>query len=71
MAAGQANHLSHARSLVAQAVLEKAALDGMAAGTSQASFELMDAISDGRIVLWILIAAVVVLIVKTFRKPAQ
>ena len=57
--------------IVAQAVLEKAALDSMAAGTSQASFEFMDAISDGRIVLWILIAAVVVLIFKSFRKPAQ
>jgi hypothetical protein len=57
--------------IVAQAVLEKAALDGMAAGTSQASFELMDAISDGRLVLWILIAAVVVLVLKSFRKPAQ
>jgi hypothetical protein len=57
--------------MFAQAVLEKAALDGMAAGTSQASFELMDAIRDGRIILWVLVAAVVVLIVKTFRKPAQ
>ena len=57
--------------IFAQAVLEKAALDGMAAGTSQASFDLMDAISDGRVILWVLIAAVVVLIFKTFRKPAQ
>lgn len=57
--------------IFAQAVLEKAALDSMAAGTSQASFDLMDAFSDGRVILWVLIAAVVVLIFKTFRKPAQ
>lgn len=57
--------------IFAQAVLEKAALDSAAAGGSQASLEVMDAIRDGRIVLWILIAAVVLLIVKTFRRPAQ
>ena len=57
--------------IFAQAVLEKAALDGMAAGASQGSFDIMDAISDGRVVLWILAAAVVVLVVKTFRRPAQ
>jgi hypothetical protein len=31
----------------------------------------MDALGDGRIVLWILVAVVVLLIVKTFRRPAQ
>jgi hypothetical protein len=57
--------------VVAQAVLEKAALDGMAAGASQASFELMDAVRDGRILLWVLVAIVLAIILKTFRKPAQ
>jgi hypothetical protein len=57
--------------IFAQAVLEKAALDSAAAGGSQASLEFMDALGDGRIVLWILIAAVILLIVKTFRRPAQ
>ncbi len=70
MAAAKTHHLT-ALPIFAQAVLEKAALDGMAAGASQGSFEIMDAVRDGRIVLWILAAAVVVLIVKTFRRPAQ
>ena len=70
MAAAKTHHLN-VMPIFAQAVLEKAALDGMAAGASQGSFEIMDAVRDGRIVLWILVAAVVVLIFKTFRRPAQ
>jgi hypothetical protein len=57
--------------IFAQAVLEKAALDGAAAGASQGSFEIMEAIQDGRVVLWILVAAVVFLIVKAFRRSPQ
>jgi hypothetical protein len=57
--------------IFAQAVLEKAALDSAAASGSLASLEFMDALGDGRIVLWILVAVVVLLIVKTFRRPAQ
>ncbi len=57
--------------LFAQAVLEKAALDGIAAGANQASFDFMDAVQDGRVVLWVLGAAVLFLIVKTFRRSPQ
>jgi hypothetical protein len=54
----------------AQAVLEKAALDSAAAGSSTIQTQFMDAVHDGRIVLWILVVAVVVLVVKSFRRSA-
>jgi hypothetical protein len=57
--------------VIAQAVLEKAALDGAAAGAGQMSYEILDSLKDGRIVVWLLVAAVLVLIFKTFKKPAQ
>ena len=57
--------------LFAQAVLEKAALDGAAAGAGQMSYELMDSFRDGRIVLWLLVAVVAVMLFKTFRKSPQ
>ena len=70
MAAGQAHDLT-IMPIFAQAVLEKAALDGMAAGASQGSFEIMEAVRDGRVVLWVLVAAVAFLIIKTFRRSPQ
>ena len=54
----------------AQAVLEKAALDSAAAGASTFQTQLMDAVYDGRILLWILIAAVVYLVLRSFRRSA-
>ena len=57
--------------ILAQAVLEKAALDSAAAGGSEIQFQFMDAVRDGRIVLWILVAAVVVLLIKRFRRSSS
>jgi hypothetical protein len=57
--------------IFAQAVLEKATLDSAAAGGSQVSFNVMDTLSDGRIVLWILVAVVAFLVLRMFRRPAQ
>jgi hypothetical protein len=57
--------------IFAQAALEKAALDSAAAGGSQFPFDISDLIGDGRIVLWILVAVVVFLIFKSFRRSAQ
>ena len=57
--------------IFAQAVLEKATLDSAAAGGSQFSFNLMDTFSDGRILLWILVAVVAYLVLRMFRRPAQ
>jgi hypothetical protein len=57
--------------IFAQAVLEKATLDSAAAGGSQFSFNVMDTFSDGRIVLWILVAVVAFLVLRMFRRPAQ
>ena len=57
--------------IFAQAVLEKATLDSAAAGGSQFSFDMMDTFSDGRILLWILVAVVFFLVVRMFRRPAQ
>jgi hypothetical protein len=57
--------------LFAQAVLEKAALDSAAAGAGQMSYDLMDSLRDGRIVVWLLVAAVVFMIFKTFRRSPQ
>jgi hypothetical protein len=55
----------------AQAVLEKAALDSAAAGGSTFQTQFMDAVYDGRILLWILIAAVVYLVLRSFRRSAS
>ena len=57
--------------LFAQAALEKAALDGMATGASQGSFDIMEAVQDGRIVLWIAVAVVAFLILRAFRRSPQ
>ena len=57
--------------IFAQAVLEKATLDSAAAGGSQFSFNVMDTFSDGRIVLWILVAVVAFLVLRMFRRPAS
>jgi hypothetical protein len=57
--------------IFAQAALEKAALDSAAAGGSQFPFDISDLVGDGRIVLWILVAVVVFLIFRSFRRPAQ
>jgi len=54
----------------AQAVLEKAALDSAAAGSADLQTQFIDAVHDGRIVLWILVLVVVVLIVRSFRRSA-
>src|SRR5262245_41319382 len=66
LAARQADDLK--MPVFAQAVLEKAALDSAAAGAGTFQTQFMDAVYDGRILLWILIAAVVYLILRSFRR---
>jgi hypothetical protein len=51
-------------------VFAQAVLDSAAAGSADLQTQFMDAVHDGRIVLWILVLVVVVLIVRSFRRSA-